>query len=76
MRMKKLVCLLAAFAPMLCAQATGSHFDGAWTTTMSCEASSHMEAYQWTFRSTIVNGIFHGPVSYTHLDVYKRQLFT
>jgi hypothetical protein len=60
MRTKKLVCLLAAIAPMLWAQGTGSHFDGTWTTTMSCDASEHMPAYQWTFQSTIANGIFHG----------------
>jgi len=60
MRMKRLVLLVTACAPMLWAQGTGSHFDGAWTTTMSCEASMHMEAYQWTFRSTIMNGVYHG----------------
>jgi hypothetical protein len=60
MRTKKLVCLLAAFAPMLWAQPSGSRFDGTWTTTMACDASSHMPAYQWTFPSTIANGSFHG----------------
>jgi hypothetical protein len=45
---------------MLWAQAPGSHFDGNWTTTMSCDASEHMEAYKWTFKATIANGIFHG----------------
>jgi hypothetical protein len=60
MRTKKLVCLLAAFAPMLSAQSSGSRFDGTWTTTMACDASSHMPAYQWTFLSTIANGSFHG----------------
>jgi hypothetical protein len=60
MRMKSLVCLVAAGGSMLWGQATGSHFDGTWTTTMSCEESSHMPAYQWTFQSTIANGVFHG----------------
>jgi hypothetical protein len=44
---------------MLWAQNSGSHFDGSWTTTMSCAESSHMPAYQWTFLSTIANGSFH-----------------
>jgi hypothetical protein len=59
MRAKILVCFLAAFTPMLWAQAPGSHFDGTWTTTMSCDASNYMPAYEWTFQSTIANGIFH-----------------
>jgi len=59
MRTKRLVCFLTACAPMLWAQAPGSHFDGTWTTTMSCEASEHMPAYQWTFQSTIDHGVFH-----------------
>lgn len=58
--MKRLVCLLTACAPLVWAQATGAHFDGTWTTTMACEESLHMPAYQWTFPSTIANGIFHG----------------
>jgi hypothetical protein len=60
MQMKKLVCLLSAFAPMLSAQPSGLHLDGTWTTTMACDASVHMAAYQWTFVSTIANGNFHG----------------
>ena len=60
MRTKNLFCLLAACAPMLWAQSSGSHFDGTWTTKMACDASSHMPAYQWTFVSTIANGTFHG----------------
>ncbi len=60
MKTKKLVCVLLACAPMLWAQAPGSHFDGAWTTAMACDASSHMPAFQWTFPSTIANGVFHG----------------
>jgi hypothetical protein len=60
MRTKKLACLLAAFAPVLLAQTPASRFDGTWTTTMSCDASEHMPAYQWTFQSTIANGLFHG----------------
>jgi hypothetical protein len=60
MKTKKLVCLLTACAPMLWAQSSGSHFDGAWTTTMACAESTHMPAYQWTFTSTIANGAFHG----------------
>jgi hypothetical protein len=60
MRTKILVCFLTAFSPVLLAQTAGSHFDGNWTTTMSCDASEHMPAYQWTFGSTITNGVFHG----------------
>jgi hypothetical protein len=36
------------------------HFDGNWTTTMACEASERMPAYQWTFVSTVSGGTFHG----------------
>jgi hypothetical protein len=58
---KNLACLLAACAPILLgAQSSGSHFDGTWTTTMSCDASEHMPAYKWTFVSAIANGNFHG----------------
>ena len=60
MHTRKLVCLLFACTPMLSAQSSASHFDGSWTTAMSCEASTHMPAYQWTFPSTIANGAFHG----------------
>ena len=60
MQTKKLVCLVAACAPLLWAQASGPHFDGTWTTTMACDASSYMPAYKWTFPSTIANGSFHG----------------
>ena len=59
MRTKKLVCFLAAFAPMLWAQVPGSRFDGAWTTIMACDGSTYMPAYQWTIQSTIDHGIFH-----------------
>jgi hypothetical protein len=45
---------------LLLAQAAGGRFDGSWTTNMSCEASTHMPAYTWTFVSTIANGSFHG----------------
>jgi hypothetical protein len=27
---------------------------------MACAESAHMPAYQWTFTSTIANGVFHG----------------
>jgi hypothetical protein len=60
MQTKKLVYLLTISAPMLWAQSSGSHFDGNWTTTMSCDASEHMDAYKWTFQATVANGIFHG----------------
>ena len=60
MQTKKLLCLLTACVPMLWAQASGSHFDGTWITTMACEESPHMPAYKWTFPSTIANGSFHG----------------
>ena len=45
---------------LLWAQAAGGRFDGNWTTTMACDASTHMPAYQWKFLSTITNGNFHG----------------
>ena len=61
MTMRRFVCLLAVCAPMLlCAQTPGGQFDGTWTTNMSCDASSHMPAYKWTFVSTIANSNFHG----------------
>lgn len=61
MRMRKLGILLAVCAPFaLWAQSPGAQFDGTWTTTMACEASTHMPAYQWTFVSTITNSSFHG----------------
>ncbi len=61
MRVWKAVCLAAMCFPMLlCAQAANTHFDGTWTTNMSCDASEHMPAYKWTFVSTITNGLYHG----------------
>ena len=61
MMIRKSLSLVAVCAPMLLlAQAGGGHFDGTWTTNMSCEASTHMPAYTWTFVSTIANGTFHG----------------
>jgi hypothetical protein len=59
MKKLKLIFLLNACAPILWAQPPASPFDGAWTTTMACDASTHMPAYQWTFPSTIANGAFH-----------------
>ncbi len=46
--------------PCCWAQAAGGRFDGTWTTTMACDASTHMPAYKWTFVSTIQDGNFHG----------------
>jgi len=61
MRIRKALCLVAICAPLLVwAQTAGGHFDGTWTTSMSCEASTRMPAYTWTFISTITNGNFHG----------------
>ncbi len=45
---------------LLGAQTAGTRFDGTWTTSMACDASTHMPAYQWTFTSTIANGTLHG----------------
>lgn len=59
MHMKRLVWLLVICAPVLAAAQTGP-FDGSWTTKMSCEASTYMPAYSWTFVSTITNSTFHG----------------
>jgi len=51
----------AICAPALAAaQSPGTRFDGAWTTTMACEASEHMPAYKWTFIGTVNDGAFHG----------------
>jgi len=61
MRTKRFVCLAMACVPaLLWAQSAGGRFDGTWTTNMSCDASTHMPAYTWTFVSTITNGILHG----------------
>jgi hypothetical protein len=61
MRTKRFVFLAVACVPALIwAQSAGGRFDGTWTTNMSCDASTHMPAYTWTFVSTITNGIFHG----------------
>ena len=61
MTIRKALCLVAVCSPMLLlAQVAGGRFDGSWTTNMSCEASTHMPAYTWTFVSTIANGNFHG----------------
>jgi len=52
------------FLTLLCgsaaAAAQAGHFDGAWTTSMACDASEHMPAYKWTFVATISNNTFHG----------------
>jgi len=61
MNVRRSVCLAAVCVPMLLwAQTANTHFDGNWTTNMSCDASEHMPAYKWTFVSTIANGSFHG----------------
>lgn len=61
MRFRNSLSLVAVCAPMLLlAQGAGDRFDGSWTTNMSCEASTRMPAYTWTFVSTIANGTFHG----------------
>jgi hypothetical protein len=60
MTFAKSLVLAALFAPaLLSAQAAGP-FDGTWTTNMSCDASTHMPAYTWTFVSTIANSNYHG----------------
>ncbi|SPE31228.1 exported hypothetical protein [Candidatus Sulfotelmatomonas gaucii] len=61
MRVSRGVCLMAVCAPLvLWAEAAGGRFDGNWTTNMSCEASTHMPAYTWTFQSVIKDGNYHG----------------
>jgi len=61
MIMRKAVWLAMLCAPILvCAQAPVARFDGNWTTTMACEASTHMPAYKWEFPATIKDGNFHG----------------
>ncbi len=57
----KPMCLLAVWAPILLwSQAADGRFDGTWTTTMACEASTYMPAYRWTFVSDIKDGNYHG----------------
>jgi len=61
MELKKPFWIAILCAPILfSAQSAGTHFDGAWTTNMACDASAHMPAYKWTFASTIANGNYHG----------------
>jgi hypothetical protein len=61
MKIRRFLCLAAVcFPALLGAQPATSRFDGNWTTTMACEASTHMPAYKWTFPSSITNGAFHG----------------
>lgn len=59
MNLKRILCMFVICMPVpLAAQTT--QYDGTWTTSMSCEASTHMPAFKWTFVSTITNGNFHG----------------
>jgi hypothetical protein len=65
MKILKSLCALALASPiaaplLLCGQTAGGPFDGTWTTNMSCDASTHMPAYTWTFVSTIANSSYHG----------------
>jgi hypothetical protein len=61
MRIRKALSFALICAPaFLWAQAAGGPFDGTWTTNMSCDASSRMPAYTWTFVSTITDSDFHG----------------
>ncbi len=61
MRLGRILTFAAVCAPgLLWAQAAGDPFDSTWTTNMSCDASSRMPAYTWTFVSTISNSTFHG----------------
>jgi len=61
MHLRKAVSLALLGTPLLLgAQSAAGSFDGNWNTTMACDASTHMPAYQWTFLSTISNGTFHG----------------
>jgi hypothetical protein len=53
-----LVLLAVLYASAALAAQTG-HFDGAWTTSVACDASEHMPAYKWTFGATISNNTFH-----------------
>lgn len=58
-RMNGLVFLTLLWGSAAVAAQAG-HFDGAWTTSMACDASEHMPAYKWTFVATISNNTFHG----------------
>jgi len=57
---RKMWLVVLCAASVAAARAQAGHFDGTWTTTMSCDASDRMPAYKWTFVSTIANGSFHG----------------
>jgi len=71
MNLTKTVCLLMISAPMLLwSQPAAGRFDGAWTTSMACEASTHMPAYRWTFPSVIKDGSFHAQHSEEHAPGY------
>lgn len=60
MKATKAVCIAMAWAPILLwAQAAGGRYDGSWTTTMACDASTYMPAYKWVFGGSIANSIFH-----------------
>jgi hypothetical protein len=59
--MRKTLCLLLLGAPLLAmSQTPPGQFDGNWTTTMACDASTHMPAYRWSFVSTITGSSLHG----------------
>ena len=54
------VLLALASLPLFASAQSPVSFDGAWTTTMACEAHGNMPAYKWQFSSAIQNGQFHG----------------
>jgi hypothetical protein len=64
--MRKPVTLLVLCVPALCALLLSStacpaqHFDGSWSTKLTCPPKGNTEGYTWLFASTIQNNNFHG----------------
>src|ERR1700690_1965784 len=43
-----------------CADEPQAHFDGVWTTVISCDASVGALPYTYEFPSTVTNSVLHG----------------
>lgn len=64
--MRKPVTLLVLCVPALCALLLSStacpaqHFDGSWSTKLTCPPKGNTEGYTWQFVSVIQNNTLHG----------------